>query len=80
MSESSRQPAPREAGEIERALAAVVLGVMLGLVCLLVFTRAAPATSTSPALLYAPLPFLLWAAVRFGPAATSGSLLLVALL
>ena len=53
---------------------------MLGLVCLLVFTRAAPSTSTSPALLYAPLPFLLWAAVRFGPAATSGSLLLVALL
>ena len=28
MSESSRQPAPREAGEIERALAAVVLGVI----------------------------------------------------
>jgi PAS domain S-box-containing protein len=63
-----------------RALEAVVLGAMLGLVCLLVFTRAAPATSTSPALLYAPLPFLLWAAVRFGPAATSGGLLLVALL
>jgi TRAP-type transport system small permease protein len=28
VSESSRQPAPREAGEIERALAAVVLGVI----------------------------------------------------
>ena len=28
MSELSRQPAPREAGEIERALAAVVLGVI----------------------------------------------------
>jgi PAS domain-containing protein len=40
---------------------------MLTMVCLLVFTRAAPETNTSPALLYAPLPFLLWAAVRFGP-------------
>ena len=28
MSELSRQPAPREAGEVERALAAVVLGVI----------------------------------------------------
>jgi PAS domain S-box-containing protein len=63
-----------------RVLEAATLAVLLGLVCLLVFTRAAPATSTSPALLYAPLPFLLWAAVRFGPPATSGSLLLVALL
>ncbi|HJX86039.1 MAG TPA: MASE1 domain-containing protein, partial [Gemmatimonadales bacterium] len=63
-----------------RALEAAVLGSMLTMVCLLVFTRAAPETNTSPALLYAPLPFLLWAAVRFGPPATSGSLLLVALL
>jgi len=30
-----------------------------------------------PALLYAPLPFLLWAAVRFGPGLTGGGLLLV---
>jgi PAS domain S-box-containing protein len=30
--------------------------------------------------LYAPLPFLLWAAVRFGPGATSASLLLVTVL
>ena len=63
-----------------RAIEAAVLAVMLTLVCLLVFTRAGPSTNTSPALLYAPLPFLLWAAVRFGPAATSASLLLVALL
>jgi PAS domain S-box-containing protein len=33
-----------------------------------------------PALLYAPLPFLLWAAVRFGPKVVSVSLLAVALL
>ena len=35
---------------------------------------------SSPALLYAPLPLLLWAAVRFGPAGVCLSLLLVALL
>ena len=63
-----------------RAIEPAVLAVMLTLVCLLVFTRAGPSTNTSPALLYAPLPLLLWAAVRFGPAATSASLLLVALL
>src|SRR5262245_7244473 len=62
-----------------RAVEAGVMVLMLTLVCLWVFTRA-PQSNTSPALLYAPLPFLLWAAVRFGPAATSGSLLLVALL
>ena len=33
-----------------------------------------------PALLYAPLPFLLWAAVRFGPGGLSTSLLVTALL
>jgi two-component system sensor histidine kinase UhpB len=33
-----------------------------------------------PALVYVPLPFLLWAAVRFGPSSVSASLLAVALL
>ena len=33
-----------------------------------------------PALVYLPLPFLLWAAVRFGPAGVNTSLLVVALL
>ncbi|MET0595318.1 MAG: MASE1 domain-containing protein, partial [Polyangiaceae bacterium] len=36
--------------------------------------------SRLPAPLYAPVPFLLWAAVRFGPHGTGASLLLVALL
>ncbi|HKU60910.1 MAG TPA: MASE1 domain-containing protein, partial [Gemmatimonadales bacterium] len=65
---------------LPRAIEAAALSAMLGLVCFVVFTRADPGGGTSPALLYAPLPFLLWAAVRFGPAATSSSLLLVALL
>jgi len=33
--------------------------------------------STVPALLYAPLPFLLWAAVRFGPRGTSTAILVL---
>ena len=44
-------------------------------VCLFVFTGLTRGPNTAPALLYAPLPLLLWAAVRFGPAATSGCLL-----
>src|SRR5262249_41422269 len=39
-----------------------------------------PRVRAIPALVYVPLPFLLWAAVRFGPGLTSGSLLLVAFL
>jgi PAS domain S-box-containing protein len=35
-------------------------------------------TATNPTLMYAPLPFLLWAAVRFGPVGTSNTILLVA--
>jgi PAS domain S-box-containing protein len=38
------------------------------------------AASNAPALLYAPVPFLLWAAVRFGPKGINMSLALVALL
>jgi PAS domain S-box-containing protein len=36
--------------------------------------------SIIPALVYVPLPFLLWAAVRFGPAGTSGTLLIMTLM
>ena len=39
-----------------------------------------PAEASVPALVYLPLPFLLWAAVRFGPAGVNASLLIVALL
>jgi PAS domain S-box-containing protein len=36
--------------------------------------------SSQPVRLYAPLPFVLWAAVRFGPGVTSASLLLITVL
>ena len=35
---------------------------------------------TSPALLYAPIPLLIWAALRFGPAGMSASVLLITIL
>ncbi len=46
-------------------------------VCALVFGRMEVAPSAAPVLLYAPLPFLVWAAIRFGPRGTSTCLLLV---
>ena len=62
VSSGVRRPLPA------RALEASVLFGGLLLVCLLVFDLPhRPAAHTSPAIFYAPLPFLLWAAVRFGP-------------
>src|SRR5688572_11017215 len=46
-------------------------------VCAFVFVRLGEVPSV-PVLLYAPLPFLVWAAIRFGPRGTSTCLLLVA--
>jgi PAS domain S-box-containing protein len=59
--------------------ASALVGGLL-LVCALVFARPMVGVHESPALLYAPLPFLLWAAVRFGPGGASGCLLVFALL
>jgi PAS domain S-box-containing protein len=63
-----------------RLLEGALLAAILLVVCYLVFHSRPAGPNTVPALLYAPLPFLLWAAVRFGPAMTSGFLLGVALL
>jgi len=49
-----------------RVAEAAVMTLGLALVCLYVFDF--PHPDASPALYYLPLPFLLWAAVRFGPA------------
>ena len=48
-------------------------------VCVRVFTPLSPHEGSIPALVYLPLPFLLWAAVRFGPLGVSSGLLVVAL-
>lgn len=47
---------------------------------LIVFDSSSGSLRTGPALLYLPLPFLLWAALRFGPALTSAAYAIVAFL
>ena len=61
-----------------RYVEGAVLTAGLLTVCVLAFvTGALPGTAV--ALLYAPLPFLLWAAMRFGPGGSSASLLAMSL-
>jgi len=62
-----------------KAIEAGWLGVGLLLVCLLVFGEPAGGLAATPALLFAPLPFLFWASIRFGPAGVSSCLLVLAL-
>jgi integral membrane sensor domain MASE1 len=57
-------------------LEAGVLGLGLVLVSFVVFIRMSAGVGSDPALLYGSLPFLLWAAVRFGPAGASITVLL----
>jgi signal transduction histidine kinase len=58
---------------------AAALGVGIVVVSVLVF-GAESAPGLIPAFVYAPLPFLLWAALRFGPGGLSASLLVVAII
>ena len=58
--------------------AAILVGGLL-LVAVLVFNSRQEFANRTPTLLSWPLPFLLWAAVRFGPGGASTSLLLVML-
>jgi signal transduction histidine kinase len=62
-----------------RYLEAGVLAVGIVLVSLLVFSRESPVGSM-PEFIYAPLPLLLWAALRFGAGGLSASMLVVALI
>ena len=62
-----------------RYIEAGTLALAIAAVSLLVFTRGS-ATGNIPAFVYAPLPLLLWAAVRFGPGGLSASMLAVALI
>ena len=60
----------------QRAEALITIGGLLA-VSALVFAWGGSRRDAAPALLFLPLPFLLWAAVRFGPPATSASLLIL---
>ena len=63
-----------------RNLEAGLLGAGLLLTTARVFTWPASIETNAPALMYLPLPFLLWAAVRFGPRGATASLAIVTLL
>jgi signal transduction histidine kinase len=65
---------------VAQYLEAALLAVGTVLVVVLVFGFQLFSPSTTPALLYLPLPFLLWAAARFGLGGLSLSLLSVALI
>ena len=69
----------RRAG-IARVGEAALLAIGTVLVAIVVFGLKAVSPATTPALLYVPLPFLLWAASRFGLGGLSTSLLSLALI
>jgi two-component system sensor histidine kinase UhpB len=60
-----------------RVVEAAVLTALLVVTCAIAFAGST-GSEAFPALLYTPLPLLLWAAVRFGPGGTGWSVLLVA--
>ncbi len=60
-----------------RYIEAGLMALGLLVVCVTVFGRADAGAAKAPVLLYAPLPFLVWAAIRFGPRGTSACLLVV---
>ncbi len=66
--------------EPRRILEACFLAVGLVGVGYLAFDRLAAGPDTSPALLYAPVPLLIWAALRFGLGGISASMLLITIL
>ena len=71
---SASRAAPRRRAE------AVILGLALTIVCVVIFGLGAGTVTWSfiPALLYSPLPLILWAAVRFGKKGASAAILVVA--
>lgn len=62
-----------------RYVEAGLLSVGLLAVCMIIFTGLITTSNASIAVLYAPLPFLLWAAVRFGPGGASAGVLVLSL-
>ena len=67
------------APRVQRLVEAGALLIGLLLVSFILFVADMFDSSATPVLLYAPVPFLLWAALRLGPLGTSKSLLTVAM-
>src|SRR4051812_12957966 len=57
---------------------AAVLAAAIVVVSIAIFGAESPSRTSIPALIYLPLPLLLWAAMRFGPAGLGASLLTIA--
>jgi PAS domain S-box-containing protein len=73
-------PIPLRHNARAQLLEIAVLLVGLFTVSVAVFDSASTSVSGTPALLYLPLPFLIWAAVRFGSALTSTAFAIIAFL
>jgi len=73
---------PARLRKVSAARCAEVAALFAGLVLasLIVFDRPLLDAYAAPALFYAPLPFLLWAAVRLGPTGTSSALVVMTVL
>jgi PAS domain S-box-containing protein len=71
--------APLRAASLLRLIEAATLTVSLVAVCLFVFDLPRLAGGEMPVLVYAPFVLLIWTALRFGPEATSGGVLIVTL-
>jgi two-component system sensor histidine kinase UhpB len=69
-----RAPSPR------RALEAVLVGVCMVALGIFVFDKTPAGANTSPALLYTPIPLLIWAALRFGLGGISASMFIMTFL
>jgi signal transduction histidine kinase len=69
------------AGRLSRArrVEACLLALALGIVCAIVFHAGGGTVESGflPALLYSPLPLILWAAIRFGQRGAGGAILVV---
>lgn len=62
------------AARLVRYAEAAALFAGLAAACLMVFDLPQFGDHTAPALFYAPLPFLIWAALRFGPTGTASAI------
>ena len=60
-----------------RVLEAALVGACMVALGIFVFDRTPAGASTSPALLYTPIPLLIWAALRFGLGGISASMLVI---
>lgn len=76
---STVRPAPGFVRKLRTSAELAILLLSLLAVSARVFLWEKVGPTTNPTLLYTPLPFLLWVAVRFGPVGTSNAILPVAL-